>query len=177
MVLTPALRGLFGLETDALHHVLRVHPQLPAAWETATLRNVPIGGTQRADLHFHKQGGKLLIEATTSTAQPLCLTNGTGECPTTTAAVHRLELNLPPFEVNLPPTLPTPGARTASPKIVLQSDFGFEIEGNGGSSVALDVRFAHAPTRIDGATLANGKLTVHFPPGSGYQPAAVRFHW
>lgn len=177
MVLTPALRGLFGLESDALHHVLRVHPQLPASWETATLRNVPVGGTERVDLKFRKDGGKLLIEATSPAALPFCLTDGTADCPATTSTVHRLELNLPPFEVDVPPGLPTPGAPTAFPKIVMQSGTGFEIEGQGGSSVDLDVRFTRTPARIDGAALNNNKLTVRFPAGAGYQRSAVRFHW
>lgn len=40
MVFTPALRGLFGLDWDALRHTLRVAPNLPATWDHARLRNV-----------------------------------------------------------------------------------------------------------------------------------------
>ena len=42
MVLTPALRGLFGIDIDATKNVLRVSPQLPATWDHATLHNVAV---------------------------------------------------------------------------------------------------------------------------------------
>ena len=162
MVLTPALHGLFGISANG--KTLSVHPQLPAAWESAALHNVPAGGLF-TDLLFHKAGGKLVIDASNPS---VCLGEGCN---------HRLELNLPTFEVNLPPALPPPGAPTAFAKILSQSEDGFEIEGPGGSTAELDVRFVRAPAQISGAALAGRKLTVHFPAGEGYQRAAVRFTW
>ena len=43
MVVSPVLRGMFGLEWDAAGKMLTVNPQLPAAWDGATLRRVPDG--------------------------------------------------------------------------------------------------------------------------------------
>jgi glycogen debranching enzyme len=37
MVVTPALRGMFGIDVDAQEHVVRVHPQLPADWNEASV--------------------------------------------------------------------------------------------------------------------------------------------
>jgi hypothetical protein len=173
MVLTPALRGLFGLDVDALHHILRVHPQLPAAWENAALKNVAVGAA-RFDLQFRKQGDKLLIEASSIDPQPLCLTAG-ADCVPTTARTHQLELNLPPFEVDPPHALPPAGSPTVSAKILSESESGFEIEGLGGATVALNVRFARPPVQVSGAALEDGLLVVRFPAGEGYQRAVVRF--
>jgi glycogen debranching enzyme len=180
MVVTPGIRGLFGLEADALHHTLRVHPQLPAAWETAALSNVAVGGA-RFDMRFRKDHGKLLIDASSSEPQGLCLTtsretSGT-PCAATTARTHHLELSLPAFEVELPHTLPAPGSRTEFAKILTQSENGFEIEGLAGSVAELEVRFVRTPAQVAGAAWDGGKLLVRFPPGDGYQRTAVRFTW
>ena len=180
MVVTPGVRGLFGLEADALHHTLRVHPQLPAAWENTALSNVAVGGA-RFDMRFRKDHGKLLIDASSSEPQPLCLTtsretSGT-QCAATTARTHHLELSLPAFEVELPHGLPAPGSPTAFAKILAQSENGFEIEGLAGSVAELEVRFVRTPAQVAGATLEGGKLLVRFPPGDGYQRKAVRFTW
>ena len=52
MVMTPLLRGLFGLEVTEGGRVLRIAPQLPATWDRATLRRVPAGpGTVDVALH------------------------------------------------------------------------------------------------------------------------------
>ena len=173
MVLTPALRGLFGLDADALHHILRVHPQLPAAWETAALQNVPVGAAM-FDLQFRKHGDKLLMEASSIDPQPLCLTAG-ADCVPTTARTHQLELNLPAFEVDPPHALPPVGSPTVFAKILSKSENGFEIEGLAGSAVALNVRFVRPPVQISGASLEDGVLIVRFPAGEGYRRASVRF--
>jgi hypothetical protein len=175
MVVTPAVRGLFGLEVDALRHLIRLNPQLPAAWETATLRNVAVGAAT-FDIAFRKDRGKLLIDASSQTPQPLCLTAGAA-CTATTDRTHRLELNLPAFEVEVPHALPPQGSPTIYAKILTQSKDGFDIEGLGGSASEVDVRFFQEPLQISGATLNNGKLMVHFPAGEGYQRTKIRFTW
>jgi hypothetical protein len=47
MVITPAVRGLLGIEARAGGKELRFAPQLPASWNEIEARNVPIG-----DAHF-----------------------------------------------------------------------------------------------------------------------------
>jgi hypothetical protein len=173
MVVTPALRGLFGLETDALRHIVHLHPQLPATWDSAALRNVAMGAS-RFDLTFRKEGGKLLIDASSEAPQLLCLTSDP-ECVATTGLTHNLEIALPAFEVELPHGLPSPGSSTAFARIVSQSEAGFEIEGLGGSLAEVDVRFGRAPRQIAGATLNGAKLSVRLPPGDGYRRATVSF--
>jgi glycogen debranching enzyme len=43
MVVSPILRGMLGLETDAIHHTVRLTPHVPADWERFTVENVRIG--------------------------------------------------------------------------------------------------------------------------------------
>ena len=43
MVVTPAVRGMFGLEADGLRHALHAAPQLPAGWDGAEVKNVMVG--------------------------------------------------------------------------------------------------------------------------------------
>ena len=174
MVLTPALRGLFGIEADALGNVLRVRPQLPAAWEGAVLRNVAVGAG-RFEVRFRRVGGKMMVDAA-SMAGPvaLCLTSGSA-CAATTAVSHHLEVDLPMFEVEVPHRLPLAGAVTRFAKIVAKTDGGFEIEGIGGSLAELDVRFVRVPVEVVGAKLEGGKLVVRFPDGEGISGYVWRF--
>lgn len=43
--LSAAVRGLFGLDADAVSGILTLQPHLPADWEHATLRNVRMGSS------------------------------------------------------------------------------------------------------------------------------------
>ena len=173
MVVTPAIRGMFGLETDALSHTIRLHPHLPASWDSASLKNVAAGGAA-FDITFRKDHGKLLIEASSQTPQLLCLTAGE-PCAATSSRTHSLEMALPAFEVELPHALPAPGSATSFPRILSQSEAGFEIEGPGGTEAEADVRFVHEPRVVSGAALDGRKLRVRFPAGEGYQRVSVRF--
>ena len=57
MVVTPTLRGLFGLEVSAGGRALRFAPQLPASWDHAAVRNVAVGAA-RYDLTMTRGGGR-----------------------------------------------------------------------------------------------------------------------
>jgi len=60
MVITPTLRGLFGIDIDAQTKTITVNPHLPAQWGKATVRNIPLlGGAQ--SLVFSKEGGHLTV--------------------------------------------------------------------------------------------------------------------
>ena len=45
MVLTPAMRGLFGIRVDAERKTVWVDPQLPAGWTTVRVQNLNLGGS------------------------------------------------------------------------------------------------------------------------------------
>jgi glycogen debranching enzyme len=63
MVITPTLRGLFGITIDAQTKTITVNPHLPATWERAEIRNLPLPGGEET-LHFNRQRDKLLLDIT-----------------------------------------------------------------------------------------------------------------
>jgi glycogen debranching enzyme len=60
MVVTPLLRGLFGIEARDAGRTLSVAPQLPADWERAALSNLPAGGS-RIDVALARAPGRLAL--------------------------------------------------------------------------------------------------------------------
>src|SRR5208282_3675800 len=45
MVISPILRGLFGLQTDAEKRQITLAPHAPAGWTSFGIHNVSVGGT------------------------------------------------------------------------------------------------------------------------------------
>jgi hypothetical protein len=43
MVASPLLRGMLGLETDAIHHIVRLTPHVPADWDRFSIENIRVG--------------------------------------------------------------------------------------------------------------------------------------
>ncbi len=62
MVISPVLRGLFGLEWDAAANKLTVTPSLPAQWDKAALHHVPFAGGE-LDLEIKRDGTMLTVRA------------------------------------------------------------------------------------------------------------------
>jgi len=60
MVITPTLRGLFGLSVDAQKKLITVNPQLPAGWNHAEILNLQLPG-QTAALYFERKGDVLEV--------------------------------------------------------------------------------------------------------------------
>jgi glycogen debranching enzyme len=60
MVVTPIMRGLFGIEVNAEKNEIRFAPQLPANWDYAEARNVA-AGAEKVDLAFARSSGRLTI--------------------------------------------------------------------------------------------------------------------
>jgi hypothetical protein len=56
MVVSPLLRGLFGLQVDALDRRISMEPHLPADWDRFEIRNVSLadGADGKVDLAFHR---------------------------------------------------------------------------------------------------------------------------
>jgi hypothetical protein len=63
MVITPAIRGLLGIEVSAGGKELRFAPQLPANWNRIEARNVAAGDA-RYDLKLNRAPGRLTITIT-----------------------------------------------------------------------------------------------------------------
>jgi glycogen debranching enzyme len=61
MVVSPILRGLFGLQTDAQTHEITLAPHVPADWTSFAIRNVHIGSVG-ADFEYRKTPGSIVLE-------------------------------------------------------------------------------------------------------------------
>lgn len=62
MVVSPILRGLFGLAPDAGTGTLSFAPHVPADWASLTIRNVPVG-SPKIDLNYAKDLQGITLEA------------------------------------------------------------------------------------------------------------------
>ena len=61
MVITPLLRGLLGLEVNALKSSVVLAPHVPAGWNDFAIHNVKVGATT-LDFTFHRAGDDMTLE-------------------------------------------------------------------------------------------------------------------
>ena len=183
MVLTPAIRGLFGVAPDALHNSIFIDPHLPADWDHATLRHVSAGDSF-VDLEFRRDGDGLIVRASNAGVK-LVGPNGTA------GKVGELRIPLPGVEVGIPYGLPAFGSRTEQLKVLSQTtdahSLTLELEAQAGSAYDLPLRLngVHSAIHADHATVVEagkatsglGSLHILFPAGAGYQRQTVRVTW
>jgi hypothetical protein len=60
MVITPTLRGLFGISIDAQTKTITVNPHLPGGWKDAEVRNIQVPGGN-ISLDFARDGDHLVV--------------------------------------------------------------------------------------------------------------------
>ncbi|HXN45705.1 MAG TPA: hypothetical protein VN893_03635, partial [Bryobacteraceae bacterium] len=184
MVLTPAVRGLFGLDWDALHRTLRLAPHLPAAWDSARLVNVRLGES-RLEIEYRRAGRQLNITVRSAGPEVLCVVGGDAPrdlpCAAPPATTHELSIDLPPVELGIPHGLPLAGSGTTGLKVTAESYAPdravFELEAEAGSTVELPLRMNRNGVRVSGGAVAGEKLVVRFPAGAGRQNVTVTFTW
>jgi hypothetical protein len=189
MVISPAIRGLFGIEADALHRTLHLQPRLPATWDFAELRNVRVGG-DLYDVTLKRDRNHLV--ATVSSGQPtvLCLNSQNETCNDRATTTRTISLPLPPIEVSLPEQqLPEAGSPTTQPRVIDESyqpdHLSLTLEGLAGTTVDLSLRRNTpassakrvADLKIEGAERVEDKLRVTFPQGQGFVSQPVRISW
>jgi len=185
MVISPVLRGLFGLEWDAAGNKLTVTPSLPADWDRATLRHVPLAGGS-VDLEITRTGAMLLVSASGSSAQSVLLDSRT---PGAKWAGGVLRIPLPAVEAGFAQALPKPGATTQQMKVLDQQSVGNSLllklsaPANSHQTIMLRINDPHAKLHIDGAEMpqANNSvlrpLQIDFDPGEGYVEKTLKFTW
>ncbi|HLN02822.1 MAG TPA: hypothetical protein VK335_26265 [Bryobacteraceae bacterium] len=183
MAFTPAIRGLFGLDWDVLHHTLRLAPHLPVTWESAKLRHVWIGASQ-FDLDFKRTGEHLIVEARSAEPERLCLVPQDApreECTTAPGTIHELRIALPPVEVGTAHGLPEAGARTEQLKVLDEqyaaNRLAIAVEAPGGSTQELLLRINRPGIRLSGAETDGHSLRIHFRAGAGYQREVITLSW
>jgi glycogen debranching enzyme len=189
MVITPAMRGLFGIEANALTKTIRLDPHLPADWNEAAVRNLHVGNST-VDLTYRREGQRMTVHLKQVSGDAIRLAS-----EKTTATVtnngQAATFQLYAVEVSLPHKLPLPGARTAQPRVLAQTtdahSMQLELEAEAGSTVTLELRKNAATPNLtaEGATIVPaiaiasglGQLLVTFPEGNGYQKKTVTLHW
>jgi glycogen debranching enzyme len=90
MVVSPMLRGLFGLQTGAEHHEITFAPHVPADWTAFGIRNVHVGQAS-VDFQYRKTRDSVLIEATRT---------GTGDCSVVFSPAFSLRTKIVSVELN-----------------------------------------------------------------------------
>src|SRR6266550_8071992 len=71
MVVSPILRGMLGLETDAMHHTVKLAPHIPADWTRFSVENVRLGKNTLL-INYAKTDEGIVLETG--------LTSGSEEC-------------------------------------------------------------------------------------------------
>jgi hypothetical protein len=101
MVVNPIMRGMLGLETDAIHHLVKLTPHIPADWERFSIENVRIGKNTML-MNYSKTEEGIVLETG--------LTSGSEECTfefrpaiSLRAKVQKVDLNGKPIPFQVEP--------------------------------------------------------------------------
>jgi glycogen debranching enzyme len=132
MVISPILRGMFGLRIDAERHEIILDPHIPSDWTSFAIHGVRIGGSG-IDFEYHKSVDSLTLEVKRT---------GNGECwinfspalsKRTEVATVELDGHSLPFKVeqhiedqHLLVRFPVSG-RASSLVVRLKNDFGLAL--------------------------------------------------
>ncbi len=181
MVISPILRGLFGVEWNAAQNTLNLSPHLPASWTKATLRRLPFAD-ETVDVDFEREGQELVVRASDSNVRL------TSRLPGATFRGGELHIPLPAVEAGVEEHLPEFGAETQQMKVLSDTYEGhslvLRLSAPGSSTQKIEVR-ENAPnirlTTNDAGlgSLESGmrSLEVHFPEGAGYVEKTVTLSW
>jgi hypothetical protein len=159
MVISPLLRGLFGLSWDAPRHRLDIKPHLPADWDHAVLHSVPLGAAH-VDVTYRRAPDHWTIDISGQSS---------------------LTIPVEPVELSVPSDLPTPGSETHQLKVLDQTSSAHEatfvFAGWGGSSHDLKIRLNRPHVTAEGARLDSNILHLKFADAQGYQTQSVHFRF
>ncbi len=184
MVITPALRGLFGVDVDAVAGFITVNPNLPADWNHAEIQRLHVGSSV-CSLIFDREGGSLQVRVKMVSGRAVGVKS---DVSGTRTRQDGLLIPLAGVEVAVPHELPLPGARTTQVKVLAQTvgphSLTLELEGQGGSDVALGLRLNRPGSLRASGAIVEGvrpdgltKAVVRFGPGAGYQRQTVVLSW
>ncbi len=124
MVISPVLRGMFGLSWDTADQTLSVTPHLPADWNVARLRRIPFGNSD-LDLTFRRKKLELLVEASGDAAKTVHL-NSLAPGASTEGGVLRIPL--PAVEVCIKQELSEFGSQTRQMKVLNEQNLLHELK-------------------------------------------------
>ena len=176
MVLTPLIRGMLGIDVDAMQRKIRIAPHLPPDWDSVAVDNVPVG-PERVSFVVRRTRGKIALSVsrrgeervglgvTFAPALPLGahVTSAVDETRAFAgdahASVHTSLVTTAQLAVSFtggwsivpPPQRPAIGARSAAPRVVSErlngARYVVTLEGLAGSTHTFRLHGA----RADGA--------------------------
>jgi glycogen debranching enzyme len=179
MLITPTLRGLFGIDADAETKTITVNPRLPAGWDRAEVKHLLVGN-DTVDLLFTLNIGQLTVQIKGENAAHIKL--ATSEPGAQQHSDDRIEFPPPPVAIAPPQSAPLPGSRTASVRVLsetlAENRMVFTLEGPAGSSFRIPLfTFSHLrKLNVTGAKLQSDPssvLTGQFPAGEGWKTITV----
>jgi hypothetical protein len=181
MVVTPTVRGMFGLEWNAVENTLTVSPNLPADWNEAKIRRVPIGQSH-VDVEMKRVGANLAVRSVGATSKTVNLRS---RAPGARNIDGVLMIPLPAVEVGISHGLPEPGNRTSQMKVLDQQTTSRSLQlklaapANTQQTLFLRLNDPKASPRIEGAQNSpnSPQLKVQFPSGTGYVEKTVSISW
>lgn len=188
MVISPILRGMFGLAWAAGEHTLSVDPQLPADWKRAEVNRLPLG-QDRVDITFTRRGRELIVRAVSEAGGPVRLrSTAAGAQFRDSRGGSVLRLPLPPLEFVLRQPLPPFGSETRQMKVLSQTalprGLRIALAAQASSQQILTLRENVHSLRLRSADAQVGafkdglaQATVNFPPGDGYVTKIVTLTW
>jgi glycogen debranching enzyme len=189
MVITPTLRGLFGISIDATTKTIAVNPHLPATWDHAEIKHLPIGD-ETVDLNFARSKTAITVSFGSSEAGIKLATSESGAKTSSNG-----QLTIPDHAVQIDPLFqaPLPGNRAQSLRVI-DEEYGerkltlaLEAPAGTGAIIPLIITAPNLQLHTSGASLAPRPdpqvpqaapyIIVTFPPGTGWQTVTVTLTW
>jgi glycogen debranching enzyme len=147
MVITPTLRGLFGISIDAQAKTITVNPHLPASWDHAAINHLPLPGGEET-LSFDRNGAVLEVTMSDNHHTGLRLHSNlpaatSAELPNGPNGSVGIRIPLPPLGISTHFAPPLPGARTENPRILSETwtpaSATLVFEGKAGSTATYEI--------------------------------------
>jgi hypothetical protein len=172
---------MFGLEWNASENTLTVTPSLPAEWNEAKIRRVPIAGSH-LDIEIQRKGSILSVRLTGEESKSTKLRSRAAGARTENG---ELRIPLPAVEVSVPHRLPEAGAVTSQMKVLdqraLPRSLQLRLSAPAGSEQTLFLRVNDPKIhlKLAGAERCadSAQLRVRFPLGTGYVEKQVTLSW
>lgn len=175
MVVTPVMRGIFGIEVDGLNHAVKVTPHLPADWDSAKVKRLRVGDSV-IDLDYKREGSAMKVSLRQVEGVSVRIEGAA-------AGESTVRVPLPAVEVSVGHGLPQRGARTTRMKVLNEKIAGrslqLEVEGIAGSQATLRLHRndASVTVTVEGAERVGDDLRVTFGAGDSYATQMVTLRW
>jgi hypothetical protein len=181
MVISPAVRGMFGLRLDAETKTLWVSPELPAAWDSAALFHIH-AGDEVLGVGMARQNGKLVVTLRPEMRATTEWTLKTESAGAKKVSATQVEIALPGAELGMKDAAPQWGDRTRGVKVVGEKHGprmeSVTLQAEAGSLVPVEIRIngmqgnGKAKVLVNGVAVGGEKDVVEWEvrmPGTGLE--------